>query len=72
MASFNDVHVTYSSRVKEIVPTGYIVKVDINPIARYSYAICCPSFISWLYDGLIYFYVLFYMTLTCQSSNERS
>ena len=32
---------TYSSRVgvKEIVPTGYIVKVDINPIARYSYAI---------------------------------
>ena len=36
----NDVHVTYSEKVgvKKIVPTGVTVKVDINPIARYSYA----------------------------------
>ena len=31
-------------------------------------SICCPCPISWIYDVVIYFYTLFFLTITCQSA----
>ena len=33
--------------------------------------ICCPCAISWFYDVIIYFYTLFFVTITCQSATEN-
>ena len=33
--------------------------------------ICCPGPISWFYDVIIYFYTLFFLTITCRSATEN-
>jgi hypothetical protein len=41
----------------------------INGIEQLS-TIFCPFIVSWVYDVVIYFYTLFFLTITCQNSNE--
>ncbi len=41
----------------------------INGIEQLS-TIFCPFIVSWVYDVVIYFYSLFFLTITCQNSNE--
>lgn len=32
--------------------------------------ICCPCLVSWIYDVVIYFYTMFFLTITCQNQTE--